>query len=320
MKFTALLLTVMLSFQMQAQQSILNPDRYLNLNYDNDFFSGTDRYYTQGIKIELIAGIAKKIPSSKILLRLPGTTMNYYGLALEQDGFTPRSIRKDSIQYGERPYCGSFFLSNNLISMNKEMKIRLNTQIDLGMIGPAAKGEEEQTAIHKAIGGLEPLGWQYQVKNDLILNYRTGVEKGLFSNSYFDLMAISEAKVGTMYDDLSGGIFLRLGLKHDYFANLGTSRTYLSKRFADRMQCYVFAKGIAKAVLYNATLQGGLFSKNDPYTLPASAIKRGVALAYTGAVLSFGRVKLEYTKAFLSPEFTKGLSHKWGHCNLSICF
>ena len=38
----------------------INSDSYYRLNYENDFFSGTDIYYTQGIHMELVARCRSK--------------------------------------------------------------------------------------------------------------------------------------------------------------------------------------------------------------------------------------------------------------------
>lgn len=45
-------------------------ENYSRLNYDNDFFTATDRYYTQGISIEFIHTLFRKSPFSKTLIPL----------------------------------------------------------------------------------------------------------------------------------------------------------------------------------------------------------------------------------------------------------
>ena len=79
-------------------------ENYVRLSYDNDFFEATDRYYTQGIQLTVIHPIIKYSPLSYALIRLNKNAANYYGLQFEQDCFTPRSIRYDSIPFGERPF------------------------------------------------------------------------------------------------------------------------------------------------------------------------------------------------------------------------
>ena len=97
-------------------------ENYIRLNYDNDFFSATDRYYTQGINLTIIHPIARYSPISRLLIPLNKKALNYYGLIFTQDCFTPRSIRYDTINYFERPYAATFFVSHFLTSINSSKK------------------------------------------------------------------------------------------------------------------------------------------------------------------------------------------------------
>jgi hypothetical protein len=110
------------------------------------------------------------------------------------------------------------------------------------------------------------------------------------------------------------GLF-RFGRMHNYFSNLGISKYPGYKK----LQFYAFLKGKIKAVAYNGTLQGGMFSKSI-YTIEPENIERVVAAGSFGFVIAYKRVSLEYTKWYISPEFRNGLSHGWGHCNISVCF
>ncbi|MES2592798.1 MAG: lipid A deacylase LpxR family protein [Bacteroidota bacterium] len=311
---------------LSATDKMNKTESYFRFNYDNDFFSATDRYYTQGIYIELIMPFIKKSPISKLLIPLKNASLNYYGINFEQDGFTPRSIRHDSIYFGERPYASVFFVSHFLTSINANKKQRLNTSLYLGIIGPNAKGEEEQKAIHRWLENIQPLGWQYQIANDYVLNYNLNFEKGIIVKKRFEFICYAGSRIGTLYDDVNAGIMLRAGGMNGYFENLGL-RSSLNKFAVEgsagktaKFKCHFFSKGELKAVAYNATLQGGVFNKKSIYTLSPGDITRVVATAYVGVVVSYKRLSLEYTKAYISPEFKGGLPHGWGHCNITVCF
>ncbi|MGZ4037730.1 MAG: lipid A-modifier LpxR family protein, partial [Bacteroidia bacterium] len=138
-------------------------NRYAHLFYENDFFSATDRYYTQGISGDFIAPIIRYSPVSYLLFRLNKRSQHYYGIAFEQDCFTPRSIRYDTLNTTERPYGANMYLSHFLTSIDPVKKRRLTTRLDLGIVGPCARCEDEQKAIHKALKNIRPLGWEYQI-------------------------------------------------------------------------------------------------------------------------------------------------------------
>ncbi|MES2691201.1 MAG: lipid A deacylase LpxR family protein [Bacteroidota bacterium] len=289
-------------------------DRLIRLTYDNDFFSATDRYYTQGVRLEYIAPVFQKSPVNHILFKDRNAQL-FAGIAIERDGFTPGSIRIDTIPIGNRPYAATSFLSSFVIAVNQETHTKLTSQFDVGIIGPASGGKEEQTAIHNAINGLPPLGWQYQVANDVVLNYMFQYEKGIVNNEYFQLAGLTQARLGTLFTDASAGALIRVGFMNDYFSNLGITAQNGSRKF----QVYGFAKATGKAVGYNATMQGGLFNESI-YTLKPDEINRTTAQAFYGIVIAYKRFQLEYTKAHITKEFKNGVSHGWGHCAVSFCF
>src|SRR5262249_4210768 len=150
--------------------STLSTRRYFLYSYSNDFFNNTDRYFTQEIRPVLVLKAFRKLPLMKLMPQLENSVMQY-GLSLAQDCFTPASIRRDTILKGDRPYSGTIFLGHFKISNDEKKKQRITSEIDVGAIGPCSKCEEEQKGIHKLINNLQPLGWQFQIANDLYLNY-----------------------------------------------------------------------------------------------------------------------------------------------------
>ncbi|MES2561041.1 MAG: lipid A deacylase LpxR family protein [Bacteroidota bacterium] len=304
-----ILLVYCLPFQLLAQ------DHLIRVSYDNDFFSATDQYYTQGVRLEYIAPVFQHSPVRYVLLHPQYVSTAYAGIAIERDGFTPSGIRIDRIPYGDRPYAGTMFVSQFSIIFNREKCTRIFSQVDLGMMGPVVGGKEEQTGIHRAIGNILPLGWEYQIANDVIVNYTAQLEKGIVHQHHVTLTGFTQARAGTIYTDASMGTMIRVGLMNDYFSNLGITKSEGSRK----IQCYGFTRASGKAVAYNATMQGGLFSEST-YTLPSSSIKRWVLQGSYGIIIAYKRLQLEYTKIHISPEYKNGLSHGWGHCNISFCF
>jgi len=295
-------------------------EHYIKLNYENDFFTATDRYYTQGIQLTVIHPAIKYSPFSKILIRLKNATSNYYGASLEQNCFTPRSIRHtEGIFYNERPYSGTFFLSHHLSSLNFKKQMALKTQLDIGGIGKCAKCEDEQKAIHKALVNIQPLGWEYQLKNDIYLNYKLGFEKGILNSKYLQLFALTTMRVGTIYNDFSVGLNLRVGLFSNYFKNLGLEKNY-SLTNSSKYRAFLVVKSNTKTVAYNATLQGGAFSKNNIYTLNANQITRLLYDAGAYVVLAYKHFSLEYGYFYTTKEFENGLDHGWGKCTFVFGF
>lgn len=281
--------------------------------YENDLFTATDRYYTQGIKPEFVHPALSKIPTQKILLLPKNATQKVYGINATQLCFTPRSIRYDTIKKGERPYSASMFISHFLVSNNSSKNVRITSKIDLGIIGPCAVCEQEQKGIHKALKNIQPLGWEYQLKTDVLLNYSVGIDKGIIIQPNIEFIALSRLRLGTINTDIGFGYMLRFGKMNGYFKSYGLVGN--RKKF----QFIVYAKGFANIVAYNAYLQGGIFSK-DIYTLYAPEITRLVATMETGINLSYQKFGFGYNLHWISPEFGQGIIHGWGGCYLSFGF
>lgn len=306
------------AYSQDSTDTPLKTENYFKLDYDNDFFSATDRYYTQGIILTFIHPLVRYSPFSYTLIRLSKKALNYYGLHAEQDVFTPRSIRYNGgqIYYGERPFTAVFFVSHSLTSIHRERKFLLRTQLDLGILGPEAMGEEEQKGIHKALDNIAPQGWENQLSTDYIVNYRAKAEKGLLDREHISLLCGASARLGTLYTDLSLGLSARFGIYNPYFEGLGLERHTTKNRF----KIYGFAGADCKLVGYNATLQGGLTNSGNIYELPDSSVSRLVYDLSLGMVIAYKRVSLEYSKTYISPEFEGGLAHSWGRCGLTLCF
>lgn len=320
MKRTLIIFLSITCLVAKSQQDSLNKElvknnRYFSFIYENDFFSATDRYYTQGVITELIMPFVKHSPFSKILIRLNKNVQNYYGLHFEQDCFTPRSIRYDTLNRLERPFTGTFAVGHFLISLDPVKKQRLFTQLDIGIIGPCARCEDEQKAIHKALVNIRPLGWENQLNQDIVLNYTAAYEKGLLTGKKLELIGFSEARIGTLYDDVSAGLHMRFGKMNSYFKHLTVVKNSANNKF----QLFFTAKSKGKLVGYNATLQGGPFSESIHEIAPKN-VTRFVFFSYLSVTLTYKRLNLEYARTYTTKEFSTGLDHGWGRCNISFCF
>lgn len=303
-----LFLLPVLPIAAQDTSVIISQRKYFLINYDNDFFSATDRYYTWGTRLELVLPGLRKLPLMKILLHLP-SPVNEYGIAAVQDCFTPTSIRRDTILKGDRPFAAYIRLDHFRVSTDENKTQRLYSELGLGVLGPWAGGCETQQSIHRWLNNIEPLGWQFQLANDAVINYKLRYEKGLTEKKHSGIIAYSEVNAGTLYDNASLGVLMRAGKMSSYF----------SSRDDRSFQLYGFIRGNVRAVGYNATLQGGLFSK-DIYTIGSSELGRFVFSAFPGIVLSYKKISLEYSKAFITPELKTGKDHGWGHVNVTTRF
>lgn len=71
---------------------------------------------------------------------------------------------------------------------------------------------------------------------------------------------------------------------------------------------------------YDATLQGGLFNKSSPYTIPSSDITRVTFQNNYGLVIIIHKINFEYFQSLLTKEFESGKFHRWGGMRVAISF
>lgn len=290
-------------------------DAYFRFHYDNDFFSKskTDYYYTQGYSFEVASPVLENNPLSRLLLRFKAKPATH-GLAFEHYGFTPTSIRSNDILYGDRPFAGVILLKTFTISVDTLHRQRLSSVLSTGLIGPAAFAGRMQATIHRWSGDVKPSGWQYQIGNDVVINYELTHEKQLLAiRSIASVSSFGRVRVGTLSDQVQAGFTLVAGRLYSPFS--GTPKSNASS-----FQLYAFMQPLVTAVGYDASLQGGLLNQSSPYTLPARDINRFTFQNTYGLALRLGGVYAGYTRTYLSREFRSGREHRWGGIKLGIEF
>jgi lipid A 3-O-deacylase len=271
--------------------------------FDNDFFANNDYYYTQGQGFELVSPKLLKNPINYLFIKLKNSEQKH-GLSLEQIGFTPIDIVSNEILYNDRPYAAASMLKSFLVSTDTIHKTTFSSTLSLGIIGPFNSGKEIQTMIHKWIGKDAPLGWQYQIQNDLILNYEISYEKQLYRlNNLFALNSNAKLRLGTMNTNASGGFTTTFGKINSPF---------ISVKNKNNFQIYGYWQGLATAVGYDASLQGGLFNQDSPYVITDQNMERFTFQRNFGIVLHHKKLYLEYYRSWLSKEFETGRTHSWG--------
>ena len=282
----------------------INSDAYFRLNYENDFFSATDEYYTQGINIETVGSFWKKNPVNYILIK-PKYDYIRYGLGFQHNGYTPSDIGHNEILYGDRPFAGTMMLQSFVIATNPEKHRRFTSSLSTGVIGPLAGAGQMQRSIHKWLNNITPHGWDNQIQNDIILNYQVNYEQQLLAyKKSFLLSGDGFARVGTLSDKAGIGLTLMFG----YFDSPYDRNQTKNKNF----RIYAYEHPGFNIVGYDGTLQGGFFDKDSPYTISSRDINRLVFQNRFGFVVQYQGFTLEYFQSVSSREFETQKMHTWG--------
>lgn len=293
--------------------------RILDIYYDNDRFGGTNRYYTEGWGITFISPRFKNLFLSRLLLlRVGRRPRTFYGLQLSHAAFTPDNILATEVVEGDRPYARQTIFTHSLISNDIQRNMRLTTAFDIGFIGPFATAGLYRGESFRSNG---PVGWENQIRTDLILGYRGRFEKGLLSTNGVDLVAYGDAGLSSLRTYGGVGALIRLGLINPYFYDLYVDqRSIYGDRDIRPIEVYLKVDAGVQAVGYDATLQGGLLNRSSPYTLSGSELKRINFNGNAGLYIFIKRFGINYIHTFRTAEFDGADSHNWGRIEAIFVF
>ncbi len=298
----------------QNQPQVKKPSRFVLINFENDIFTNTDYYYTNGVKIWLINPSIGRFRISYILPGLGRSSVDQFGLTIQQKLFTPVNPEAINIDPVDRPFAGLLFWSFNRESVDHDKKLRLSSEIVFGIVGPYSFGERVQSGVHK----LEPRGWDFQVKNDLLINLNVTLEKGLISNPSFEITAQSGFRVGTMQSQLNAGVIVNMGKIYSDMSRFGTN--LLSDNHQNSFYYWFYIYPSVHAVFHDISLNGGWINSGSPHTFTFNQTKRIVADVEAGFTFSYREF---YTKCYLnyiSPEFDLGRDHRWGGISIGYAY
>ena len=242
----------------------------LRISEDDDFINiwgqGTDNAYTNGTRIDYF--YQPLHPShhlwDKWMPSAGKNSTNIYGWGLEQVMYTPDDINSSAYQPNDYPWSGGLFATHTRYSYNPEKHYDFQTELVLGVMGPAALDREMQSAVHHIINYIQPTGWSHQFRDAPLLNVNFTVEKQLAAiGSIVSVIGGGQVYAGTMQNGAAIYPMILIGKMDPYFK--GFISQYSSpgrdKRHK-RWQLYGFIKPELQLFVTNALLQGGIFTKN----------------------------------------------------------
>lgn len=284
----------------------------LMLTFENDIltWNNTDRYFTNGITIELKAPWISRLAVTRIMLPYRHHSQSNTNLFLVQNMYTSADTRIPPTLQNDRPFASYIFSGIRKTNIDNSRKIRLGSSFYAGVIGPYSPGSFLQTLVHKTFPTNDiPQGWETQINSDIILNYSVSVEKRLFESGLLSMSALANAEAGTLYTYAGSGFRTQFGISEPRFGFPGKVERI-------KWQAYIYALGEANLIAYDATLQGGIINKNNVYTLNSSQLKCLTGKAEIGVHLEYRGYGFEAAQHFLTPEFISGMPHRWGRFSL----
>ncbi len=319
--------------------SRLSTSQTFSVTVENDFFGGgTDEHYTNGLRLTWVSEDLNKfadevpewmLPYVDLLPFLGGRERQHnISIALSQELYTPEDTQLEELIEDDRPYAALTAFTLGFISKDEDMLDAVETT--LGMVGPAALGEETQNNFHKLINDDSAKGWDNQLENEpaLMVSWQRiwrALDLDFGEGFGMDLLPHLGASLGNVYTGVQAGGEVRLGfhLPLDFGTALMNKGGGVSApvgeddpRLDSGVGFHLFAGTDGRWVVHNILLDGNTFEhSHNVDKLPL------VADVYAGACLVLGPIKLTYTLVHRGDEF-EGQSggQTYGSLNLSLTF
>jgi hypothetical protein len=317
-----------------AQDAEAQDKGVLSFTVENDSLSsGADRNYTSGIRLGYVSP-AERVPhwlrgAGGFARAISGSEPDFWGIAVGQSIFTPEDITANPAPPDQHPYAGWLYMQISLGAEEDRTDGRMPRYLDtyeleLGITGPSALGEEAQRSIHQFLGAPDPQGWDSQLNDEVAFavsfdrRWRAlRVFGDYFGGLEADLTPSAGVTLGTLRTEAHAGIAARIGQRID--SDYGPPRVRPSLAGLEHFRggpfsWSIFAGVQGRAVAHNLFLDGNTFEdsasvERTPY----------VADFQTGFALCGGYVRLTYTFVWRSVEFeTQPTRQDFGALSLSV--
>ena len=306
MKYFILSLVVFISSYTIAQEKF---SKEISLITDNDLYVSTvrDRYYTSGIFLSY--SYLSKNKKESLDKRILEWKINH-------EMYTPFKATVQNVNNHDRPFAGYLYGSFGIKRIYKNNQI-FNTTAQIGVIGSNSYAEELQELIHNVYGFTEAIGWQNQIKNAFALNFNAEYLKMIVENQNqnFDITWTNNVNIGSVYTNISTGVYSRIGLKPlQNLANSIAFDTNLNNEqtnYFREIESFFYIKPMLRYAAYDATLQGSFFNNTSPITKEIKPIvfDLEIGLKFTANRFNFGYSFHYNTSKSKDLRFTNGQSY-----------
>ena len=288
------------------------PYTEINFRNDNDLylFNKQDQYYTNGLFFNIRRTVDSAALSPKEKNRLWGITMG-------QKMYNAYTAQIHHIEEVDRPITAYLFLAANLDRYFTDESF-LSFSGEIGTIGQRALGRQFQEGIHKALNLYEIAGWEYQLENAVGLDAIIQYSRLLYRNKrhWFDISAHTDATLGLNHTRVAAAPTFRWGKINPLHQSAYWGSRLQSRGAAVKQELFVYFKPKLDMVIYDATIQGGLFRHDKgPVTYVPT---RWVLSNQFGAVYAHNTLTINLQYIFNTRELPgMFFRHQYGSLGLS---
>ncbi|MEZ6184243.1 MAG: lipid A deacylase LpxR family protein [Planctomycetota bacterium] len=315
---------------------------------ENDKYAGTDRFYTNGLKLiyqrddvgDLSWGVSDLIGLIPFLQARPLS----YGFVFGHDIYTPEDTQQELLIPGDRPYGAWLYAGVSLTRGNRPDLKRNDPRalfedrivLNVGVFGADAQGEAVQNNWHRFLNIETSKGWHNQLKSEPAIQLYLQ-RKWLLrvwpnpDGIGADFLPHFGGAIGNVFTHLTiGGTFRigwNMGLEFGPPQRIASSGLPQPQRL-EGLRVYLFGRIEGRAVLHNAFIDGSLIQGRPRY-LSVNGISEEfdihrehfVADFEVGLYVAYGCVSVSLTSVTRTREFEEQKdSFTFGAIHLSLTF
>lgn len=291
----------------------------VNFRIDNDLFGKQDQGYSNGVQLTLVSPNLIDYTEDPCLPRM-ARWMNRHLNALTPEGFeqqnmvvtfahgifTPTDYTRSDLIVEDRPYAAALLMGLGYNARNGD-HLR-TTQLQFGIVGPSALGEQVQNAVHRLLGDAPFEGWDNQLRDEPVFRLvhermrRFSPENGLWG---WDAITHYGGSFGNLATYANTGAELRFGrhLPDDFGSTplrpAGENTAPTSRRATGGpFGIHGFLTAGGRWVLHDISLDGNTFKHSHSVEK-----KKLVGEAGYGFVVNQGRWRFALARYHRSREF-----------------
>lgn len=214
----------------------------LTIENDSLLLQNSDRFYTSGAEIG-----QKWLQADASQSRLVGWRLGQQQYTASDIKLYPSQIAPNDHPYAAWLYAGAFVENHQATGATTVLGL------DLGCLGPCAGGKWSQDSLHKVLNQPLPEAWNTQMRNEVgAILYGQWQPLRYELSKNWDVAPQLSGRFGNIHTDASAAVLLRAGQLN---------------ALPHQDSLYTYLRVEARAVAYDASLQGGYFSKDNPRTV-----------------------------------------------------
>jgi len=294
---------------------------------ENDSFDPSDRSdrdYTSGLRLALTRSPCRSAPQwaerlVKLWCRSGLCSGDQHSLAVGyifgQSIYTPTRYDSTAPRPFDRPYAGHLFGSFMIQATHSKggdsseaERDQTIFEMQLGLVGPHAYGEEVQNGWHRLWQEEEALGWDNQLADEPTFNLNI-LSRRKFGGRYLDVVPHWGIQLGTVRTGANLGATLRIGSNLVQLPEFGLPRLRRSSASKSQFEASAFVGVDGRYVAHDIFVDGGVFRKLERSRIEPKSFVYDVK---AGFELSWKQWAFHYTWTHRGPDFESRLIQDGG--------